>query len=150
MTKKELINKQLPRLPSDLIDVALHDLYRAEKDPLYEIDMNTWHSWNINEFDDEPVSKCEICLAGAVIAGSLKADLETELTPDCYAPATAKKLNSLDYFRSGNIRDGLEEIGFTLPAGWKSFREYPEYHYDPNKFKAYLRRLVIDLRTAEL
>lgn len=51
---------QVPDKLSDLIQLALDDIDKCQKDERYVINMGTWHSlWD---------GKCHVCLAGAVMA----------------------------------------------------------------------------------
>ena len=94
---------KLPDQPSALIRVALADLQKCIDDPVYKIDMRTWH---------KPVDSgthCSVCLAGSVLAQTFKVPTSESIPAirhfvDCNE---LDKLEALDYFRTGNIFDGL-------------------------------------------
>lgn len=61
-------NTQLPDKPSELIRLALKDLRKTERQFWkYKIDMDIWHSGKTST-----LSRCSVCLAGAVMAQTLK------------------------------------------------------------------------------
>ncbi len=103
---------KLPDKPSKLLKVALTDLEKCEKDPIYKIDMTKWHR-------PAGTNKCEVCLAGAVMAKSLKVYPNEELAPVDSSHSTARKLIAIDCLRMGDIDDGLRHLNITnsnLPA----------------------------------
>lgn len=100
-----LIGK-LPSQPSALIRLALADLEAAEKDPKYEVCMGSWH--------DPPnniTGRCAVCLAGAVMRGTLHAHRLTGYEPDDFKEARA--LEALDTFRYGDILGAVDWLEFT-------------------------------------
>ena len=54
----------LPEYPSELLKLALNDIAVVKKSKRYRINTNVWHSPN--------VVTCSVCLAGAVLANTLK------------------------------------------------------------------------------
>ena len=98
---------KLPDQPSALIRAALADLQKCIDDPIYKIDMKTWH---------KPVDNgkhCSVCLAGSVLAQTFKVPPSESIPAirhfvDCNE---LDKLEALDYFRTGNIFDGLILLG---------------------------------------
>lgn len=88
--------KTLPDKLSDLIPVAKEDALKALKSPLYKLNMAVWHS----KYSD----KCEVCLAGSVLAFSLGADREEHIYPEEFGinkgeSAIEDALTSLDFLR---------------------------------------------------
>lgn len=65
-------NHELPTKLSALIKVALKDLKKVEKDKNYKVNLSMWHQ----TFDDDV---CYVCLAGAVLAKSLKIDRKASI-----------------------------------------------------------------------
>lgn len=123
--------KKLPNKPSRLIYLALEDLEKAEKSPLYKINMWKWHDTN---------GQCSVCLAGAVIAGSLECSAYENSTPDDYDYDTRDKLQALDSFRLGDVDDGLDEMCINVPefmadvdGNWRE--EISLYAVSPERFK---------------
>ena len=63
-----------PSKPSELIRLALRDLRSVERSKKYSVNMHAWH---------QPLSDqvCEVCLAGAVMARSLKVPHNLGINP---------------------------------------------------------------------
>ena len=143
---------RLPDKPSDLIEVALGDLEKAELSPHYAVEMSDWH----NPEEDE----CNVCLAGSVMAFSLNANPLSTLGPSFFGEHE-NKLLALDSFRVGNMVDGIfdatngkyegKEIRAMLrEVGYEDYRNIPEYHRDPQLFKNSMKTMVDDLRSVGL
>lgn len=130
----------LPDKPSELIRVALADLRKCEADERYEIDMSEWH---LPDGD----GGCFVCLAGAVMAKSLGAEEDDEVTPDNYfldECGTERKLRALDDFRCGGVRAGLRELGIPMPPMPPTCRP-SLYHESPVQFHADMHALADEL-----
>lgn len=86
--------KTLPKVPSELLTVALQDFKAVLADPDYSIDMGTWYY---------PVraTECKVCLAGAVMAKTLDVSSRLETLPD--DTDCPLELKALDDFRTGNF-----------------------------------------------
>ncbi len=82
--------KQLPDTIQELLELAIADAEVIAKDPRYKLNMGEWHLYN-----DES-QQCEVCIAGAVIARTLKADIKDFLLPADYDDDTRMKLRALD------------------------------------------------------
>jgi hypothetical protein len=76
--------------------------------------MNVWHRPKYNDMI------CEVCLAGAVMAGSLDANPSFSTSPLDYEPSIHHKLQALNEFRLGKF---LEGIGYLERAGVISLDE---------------------------
>lgn len=107
---------RLPSKLSDLIRVALSDFEKVEKNKKYKIEMRVWHFPNRSNR-----GKCEVGFAGSVIAGTLKANIEEQLSLRNFREKEAYKLLALDFCGEGNIFDALfsrynnsfpERVGF--------------------------------------
>ncbi|MGI9295980.1 MAG: hypothetical protein ACR2PS_18510 [Pseudomonadales bacterium] len=95
--------KRLPKTPSKLIRLAIADFRRVLRlKKTYVVDMTEWH---------EPNSHCSVCLAGAVMAGTLKASPDVEMSPGDYDDATDRALYALNDFRMGCFWDALGTLG---------------------------------------
>lgn len=91
--------------PSELIALALDDLKKAEQSKKYTIDMDFWHG---PTFD----TSCSVCLAGAVIAGTLKVPFNEQLEPwEIEDLKVANRMVGLDSFRCGCVFSGLDYMG---------------------------------------
>lgn len=133
-------NLNLPEKPSELIRVALADLDKIEKTPGYEIVMSDWHV---------PFGgRCEVCLAGAVIASQRPTLKNEDLQPYHFPPATCGALEALNQFRMGFIEDGLCDMGI-YGHRFKDMAVTP-YKNDPAKFKRDLERIAKRLEKAGL
>jgi len=109
------LNKEIQPLPntlSGMIRIALKDEDRVFKSSKYYIDMSEWHL--PPEYGPHENSKvCRVCLAGAVMAGTLGLSLTACETPNSILPDhEADRLASLDYIRTGDVRMALIEGGF--------------------------------------
>lgn len=139
--------KTLPDKPSELIRVSLLDLEKAENTPGYLVCMDHWHLYY--DYDSEypeKVGECGICLAGCVMAFSLRADRERELSPADFKGPDCSKLIVLDHFRSGSIGRGFRSMGLGEPP----FELYDVEHYpdSPAIFKRDMRNLANVLEEA--
>lgn len=97
----------LPDRASELIRLALADLRKVEAMPnKYIVCMSEWHS--PVSFDDGSV-KCSVCLAGAVLAQSLKLDVETDYMSiaDKVPRSLDRKIDALNALRQGEIESGM-------------------------------------------
>ena len=140
----KISKSKLPDTPSALIRVALADLQKCIDDPMYKIDMRTWH---------KPVDNgkhCSVCLAGSVLAKTFKVPpRESVPTPRPFArrfSSDCKKLLALNSFREGAFFEGLILMGVHCPYNdavfYEAFHEtcqlrMDEYEYDktnPKKF----------------
>lgn len=131
----------LPRIPSQLIRLALADLRKVEKDPTYFPNMGVWHSLD--------GAVCEVCLAGSVIAKTLEADLAEIWYPEDL-PENNAQLVALDFFRQGLVIGALDRLGHqrphSIPLNW----EVPFYHVDREDFHSSLEALAANLEAAGL
>ena len=133
-----------PKLPdklSDLILVAIADLTKAERSPRYRIDMATWH---------RPNAQCAVCLAGAVMAFTLRIPKEQHILPDHTSTKHSRsKLLALDEIRCGRVRWALNTMGIKPPPEISVVLPMPSYAADApgrRKFKAALRPIARHLR----
>jgi len=121
MSKRKQNGSLLPDSLSGVMRVALKDEARAFKSPFYKIDMGGWHDpvWEdstyLSDDDDLEPARCDVCLAGAVMAGTLKLDRAKEGTPDLW-PELDCRLQSLDQIREGSISSALLEGEYDLSS----------------------------------
>ena len=88
--------QKLPNTLSGLIEVAIQDARGLDR-KRYLPDGGSWH---------EPVDlECQICLAGVVMAGSLRANPAESKTPGLFTRPLARKLRALEQVRQGNWLD---------------------------------------------
>lgn len=139
----EPMGKKLPDKPSDLIDLALADLEKAEKSDDYIIEMNVWHKPN----DD---GKCLVCLAGAVMAFSLNFDREMKYVLANMPKNNQHKMSALNHFRYGAIRTGFNYMGIPFEADQPQERYITPYDESPEEFKSQIKRMVKEIRECGL
>lgn len=82
----------LPLVPSELLTLAVNDLRLAAEDEHYFVDMGEWHEpiyWRDRLNREVPATAvCRVCLAGAVIAGTMKAPIVEPVSPVRYGGVT--------------------------------------------------------------
>ena len=140
---------QLPDRPSDLIELALRDLEACEQDPRYEINMSRWHYPTDGEPVEEPVDICLVCLAGSVMAKSLRMP-PTKCLAAWDAGDQSGKLLALDRFREGRIDEGLKDLGMARGREGMADAEVPTYAVDRDGFFAAMRSIAKTLRSMGL
>lgn len=140
MTNDQQRNLLLPELPSDAILEVLEDMRRVEKDPRYEINMETWHC---------PIKNvCQVCMAGAYMARVI--DNVDERADPAHVEELAgyplymgylERIYSFDYLRRGMYGDFLgcwypleylETIIYKIKAQVThcNYEDNPEQFYD--------------------
>jgi hypothetical protein len=139
------LNKELADKPSDLIEQALVDLEKTEKDPRYRIYMLSWHSPDMSGDGG-----CLVCFAGAVMAqGGVPFDMTLD-SSDFHDFKVRQKLNALNLFRLGMIGEGLDRIAVDLPEGMLYEVHVPHYDKDPISFKKAMSEMAVLLRARGL
>ena len=157
--------QHLPKTPSELIRVALADLRACEDDHRYVVDMGDWHA---PITDDSGREVCSVCLAGAVMAQTLRVPREQPIYSAGlrhHSRGVKDGLYALDCFRRGELKEGLrrlkqdiaeiptheeyEKYGWvtgydpTDPAEWEQFAWGSEYEEsDPDKFHSQMNELA--------
>lgn len=90
----------LPEKPSALLRVALADMKLCEADPKFSIDMNVWFA---------PENQiCKVCLAGSVMAQTLKTEISEFLCPTDFEYDYTKSLMGLNQLRTGQIASAMK------------------------------------------
>lgn len=142
---------ELPSIPSQLLELALTDLERAEKSPDHTVNMGVWM-----RIEDRT---CNVCLAGSVMAFSLDVALSAkgfEVSPNELDTRSKNLIESLDYFRTGSLYSASIRLARadTDPKMVKTvraigYRPTPDYdRADPDPFKASMRDLISVLKAA--
>lgn len=135
---------KLPAKPSSLIELALKDLALVEKDPKYRVNMYGWHSGSIGHS-----GVCDVCLAGAVMAKTLKVRRITDRNPDGFKDQrTSSRLKALNMFRIGFVDFAFHR----LSKKNKGVKDRQIVQYDTNKilFKNQMNELIKDLKAVGL
>ena len=135
------INGSFARLPESmegLLSTAIRDA-RSLNTNRYLPNHNEWHNPSIPNVSPY----CEVCLAGAVIAGSLQEQPNHYRTSRSYDSRTEKLLDALDSIRKGNwysafrllykkypnpracqLIDNLPIIMYSDFSGWRQFEAH--------------------------
>ena len=108
-TTKETV-PTVPAKISDLIQLALDDVDKCEKDGRYVIDMDNWHQ--------PGVKKCHVCLAGAVMAQTLKCDINKQVQRSLLSVEWNSAMIALDKVREGYLI-------FTYIRFFRNLKLYP-------------------------
>ena len=90
MTKIQKPETQLPELLSDLIELAVADVRRLDRD-IYDPEYDSWH-------ETERLG-CEVCFAGAVMAGTLEHPFYQDADPITFTVYNRIRLYALDESR---------------------------------------------------
>ena len=142
MGKKSITKSRLPALPRKLwklAQVAYDDLQAVRRSPSYIVGMHRWHMPGVVP------GTCNVCLAGAVMAKTLKAPKHLMLNPFDYPPATCRKLLALDNLRAGDVGAACSKLGIALPSRLYWWR-MPVYEADPTGFMSALKSLIAELK----
>lgn len=104
--------KELPDKLSDLLELALNDASKLNRDR-YSMDSDVWHRNAQERYD----GKCGVCLAGAVMARTLKVPHRATCELDNVSNDERRlydKLAAIDFARMGRIDEAL----MCLADGW--------------------------------
>ena len=140
----------LPATLSGLLEAAIRDARRLDRD-IYAPYYDEWHHASDANY-------CEVCLAGGLMAGTLRLSPRVTVSPHMLDHETETKLDALDFMRCGLWKQAFDLIHnrvasleisnllFALPApshgnftGWIEF----EAHLDS------LEELLPDLRVID-
>lgn len=133
----------LPDKPSALIRLALADLAKCERSPKYKINMAWWLKG-----PDAADTVCKVCLAGAVMAQTLRLKVESdkEIMP-ISGSDDGRKLSALDWLRQGGVNSACNNLGIQSPI---ENRSITPYNNDSKLFRKQMRALANDLAKAGL
>ena len=143
MGKKRVTKGRLPALPRKLwklAQVAYDDLQAVRRSPSYIVGMHRWHMPGLVP------GTCKVCLAGAVMAKTLRAPKNLMLNPSDYPPATYRKLLALDNVRGGDIGAACSKLGITTLPSHLHWWRMPMYEYEPTGFMSALKSLIAELK----
>ena len=145
--------KELPNKLSDLLEVALEDLGKCEKDERYFIDMGDWH---------EPFhgGRCSVCMTGAVMAKSLDVRSSIQAYPSSFDVDTMNKLLAINDIVFGSIwkaiklmnptTDRLQEAVALMKKKGDAYFDPMSYSRNPRMFKVDIQRIIKALRKYKL
>ncbi len=103
------VEDTLPDKLSALVRVAVADMVRVRRRKGYKIDLDVWH--------DSGEGVCTVCMAGGVIAGTLKAPKDKDLSAFDFQDSVENKLRALNLFRSGDIDSAIAYAHNTSVSG---------------------------------
>ena len=96
----------LPDTMHELLELAIADAEKLDRGS-YTPDAAFYHDVFDNDY---PRDGCHVCLAGMVIAGTLRAPDDADAHPGDYGAFTKRKLKSIDLMRGGHWRAAHDEI----------------------------------------
>ena len=102
-------NAALPQTMAGLLEVAINDARKLDRS-IYLPFHNEWHNPNAGSFF------CEICLAGSVIAGSLKIAPNLAVSSLAFDKRTEELLDALDNMRYGHWSKAFDLIYNRIPS----------------------------------
>ena len=107
MTREEFV--QLNR-PSELIRVAVADARSLDRKKYFPDSV---------KFHESPYGEnCHVCLAGAVIARTLNADMHRSYRPGYYEYDIGCRLLAIDALRVGNLKEAVFNLGWHKRTGF--------------------------------
>ena len=130
---------KLPDKPSDLLALALSDLAKIEASPEYEVNMEDWHQ-------PKKSGVCEVCMAAAVMAKTLKVDRFKGYMPCDFETDTGKKLMALEYFCRGDLTYALKTLGFDHPRFLVGEIDAADYDDNRKQFEKDMRAIIKALK----
>jgi len=104
------IETKLPSALSALLRLAVADAKKCEADPRYSLHMSAWHI-SPSYYGD----KCWVCMAGAVMAQTLKIPLTVNRSPLDFDDDTEAKLGAINDMRCGFLISACQAVGVHLP-----------------------------------
>ena len=136
-----MLTLDLPDKLSDLIIVAVEYLEKCEKDPRYLVDMDYW-AYKGHD------GVCMVCMAGAMIVQQHPEGFKSR---NCYVPlrfvmSDRLKLCAINFVRTHRWEIALECFDYKNEEVIEALKQeldderVSEYHNDPEKHKANMRR----------
>ena len=152
---------------SKVIEIALVDLEKIERNPKYVIQMSTW----FEQFGHSGKGMCYVCFAGCVMASTLAdcpiddedgvtldfdlgetSRAEYGMTPARYKDERiTKRLRALDLARRGYkealpafMDDKLDYV--EIADSFDNYEYWTQYEDNPTKFKSNMKMLAGELR----
>ena len=107
---------KLPKTLHGLLRVAVGDCIQLERNPRYRFNMGDWHVPMLREAGD--IKRCEICMAGAVMANTLHTSPEEYEEPDSfyntgshiYRRDLCAAFFAIDQLRKGYVSSAYETL----------------------------------------
>lgn len=99
---------ELPACLCGLLRRAVEDAMAVEEMPGYKLNMGVWHM---------PNGVCQVCMAGAVMARTLKVERDSECEPTDLSQGIAQKLYAVNCLRAGNVLGAFGYLHRFCPGG---------------------------------
>lgn len=130
---------------SQWAELALDDITKTERSPLYQVDMSLWH---------KPNSYCAVCFAGSVMAKTLGADITKKIDPSHYDTIIESALLALNHLRSGHVLKAIMVFDGTSRLRDLDAAEYAvdvaEYADDKTIWRKDMRKIIKILKVVGL
>lgn len=128
-----------------LLAIAVADAKRLTRTGKASIDMFGWLWFH------KRTRKCYACLAGSVMYCTLGSRQRSgKDDPSDFDPPTCAKLYAIDHLRTGLVTAALYELGLDNDPGVPLNRQVTDHADDPVAFWKDMRKLLADLRKADL
>lgn len=138
------MDQELPDKLSNLLELALADLAKVEADKRYVVNMDLWHIPTYG--GDIYPALCRVCLAGAVIAGSLGGNIRKHLVPYNFDEKTKSKLFAIDCLRSGMIDTAIYYMKQKRPKSMPNNIKVADYKSSPLQWLSNMLFIIALLR----
>lgn len=106
---------------TDLLTLAIEDMKIIKSNPRYNFNVSYWHRPPMSDND-----RCTVCVAGSIMANTLKAPIEECFSPLIFDRKTELKLSMINLIRTGHfIRKEYESaFGRELTSDIDSVYDY--------------------------
>jgi hypothetical protein len=133
----------LPSKPSELLALGLADLAKVERSKKYIVAMGVWH----NPID----GLCQVCLAGSVLAKSLKLPFNINFLTADMDDSIRMKLYALNNLRLGYVSNALFELGYRYKTNLEvKDRVVTGYADDKKAWRNDMLEIIHDLKKLDL
>jgi hypothetical protein len=145
-TKTSSIEDTLPNNLGELLEVALNDLVKVEQDSDYIVSMPVWHNGADN------YNQCCCCLAGSVMAKTLKVERKAAYFPFYFNSSLKGKFYAIENVRVGRIAQAYVDLKQIFPKelGKNYNIDTPSYDGPDGKFHRFFRKLAKELKVIKI
>jgi len=132
-----------PKKLSDAMQMALADEMKAHKSPLHRVVMNDWHEPMID-------GKCEVCFAGALMAFSLKHDVNETFQEMTFGDGWHGVFSALDDVRRGWVEMALQSMSISAYNMPYPIKKVTGYQVNREQWRKDMFKIVKDLEVKGL